>query len=136
MWEKKGKIRRTRTMTKKRSSEIFTLKMALFPEIGPRKNILVPPKFGARSPPMGMLNESKNLPMQSVAAPARCSWQANVKSLVASGRAVNISIHEQRFMSSDVSNSFYCRPINDVKVQNMLNQKLHCSQSYRSNHLL
>src|SRR6218665_938900 len=62
-------------------------------------------------------------------APARCSWQGNVKSLVASGRAVNISIHEQRFMSSDVSNSFYC--INDVKVQNMLNQKLHCSQSYK-----
>src|SRR6218665_2965438 len=26
--------------------------MELFPEIGPRKNFLVPPKFGARSPPM------------------------------------------------------------------------------------
>src|SRR6218665_186581 len=52
MWEKKGKIRRTRSMTKKRSSEIFTLKMDIFPEIGPRKNFLVPPKFGARSPPM------------------------------------------------------------------------------------
>src|SRR6218665_3834747 len=53
MWEKKGKIRRTRSMTKKkRSSEIFTLKMEIFPEIGPRKNVLVPPKFGARSPPM------------------------------------------------------------------------------------
>src|SRR6218665_3832302 len=52
MWEKKGKIRRTRSMTKKRSSEIFTLKMEIFPEIGPRKNFLVPPKFGARSPPM------------------------------------------------------------------------------------
>jgi len=27
--------------------------MGIFPEIGPRKNFLVPPKFGARSPPMG-----------------------------------------------------------------------------------
>src|SRR6218665_299032 len=26
--------------------------MDIFPEIGPRKNCLVPPKFGARSPPM------------------------------------------------------------------------------------
>src|SRR6218665_2063038 len=43
MWEKKGKIRRTRSMTKKRSSEIFTLKMGIFSEIGPRKNFLVPP---------------------------------------------------------------------------------------------
>src|SRR6218665_2491719 len=51
-------------MTKKRSSEIFTLKMEIFPEIGPRKIFLVPPKFGARSPPMvhdhtcGSLRES------------------------------------------------------------------------------
>src|SRR6218665_2022948 len=30
-------------MTKKRSSEIFTLKMDIFPEIGPRKNFVVPP---------------------------------------------------------------------------------------------
>ena len=52
MWEKKGKIRRTNRWLKKRSSEIFTLKMDIFPEIGPRKNFLVPPKFGARSPPM------------------------------------------------------------------------------------
>src|SRR6218665_2503898 len=59
MWEKKGKIQGTRSMTKKRSSEIFTLKMdiftlkmEIFPEIGPRKIFLVPPKFGARSPPM------------------------------------------------------------------------------------
>ena len=43
MWEKKEKIRRTRSMTKKRSSEIFTLKMEIFPEIGPRKIFLVPP---------------------------------------------------------------------------------------------
>src|SRR6218665_1304611 len=43
MWEKKGKIRRTRSMTKKRSSEIFTLKMEIFPEIGPQKNVCVPP---------------------------------------------------------------------------------------------
>ena len=43
MWEKNGKIRRTRSMTKKRSSEIFALKMDIFPEIGPRKNFLVPP---------------------------------------------------------------------------------------------
>jgi len=40
-------------MTKKRSSEIFTLKMDIFPEIGMRKIFLVPSKFGARSPPMG-----------------------------------------------------------------------------------
>src|SRR6218665_1824751 len=26
--------------------------MEIFPEIGPRKTFLVPPKFGARSPPM------------------------------------------------------------------------------------
>src|SRR6218665_37438 len=51
MWEKKGKIRRTRSMTKKRSSEMFTLKIEIFPEIGPRK-IFWSPKFGARSPPM------------------------------------------------------------------------------------
>src|SRR6218665_3888659 len=43
MWEKKEKIRRTKSMTKKRSSEIFTLKMEIFPEIGPRKNFVVPP---------------------------------------------------------------------------------------------
>src|SRR6218665_3840209 len=43
MWEKKGKIRRTRSMTKKRSSEIFTLKMEIFLEIGPRRIFLVPP---------------------------------------------------------------------------------------------
>src|SRR6218665_1394513 len=43
MWEKKEKIRRTRSMTKKKSSEIFTLKMEIFPEIGPRKNFVVPP---------------------------------------------------------------------------------------------
>src|SRR6218665_3186147 len=50
MWEKKGKIQRTRSMTKKRSSEmftlkmdIFTLKMEIFPEIGPRKIFWSPP---------------------------------------------------------------------------------------------
>ena len=32
-------------MTKKRSSEIFTLKMEIFPEIGPRKIFLVPPQI-------------------------------------------------------------------------------------------
>src|SRR6218665_714466 len=42
MWEKKGKIRRTRSMTKKKSSEIFTPKMEIFPEIGPRKFFLIP----------------------------------------------------------------------------------------------
>src|SRR6218665_2659053 len=51
MWEKKGKIR-------KWSSEIFTLKMEIFPE----KNVIQKswaakiflglPKYGARSPPM------------------------------------------------------------------------------------
>src|SRR6218665_1947338 len=43
MWEKKEKIRRTRLMTKNRSSEIFTLKMEIFPEIGLRKIFWVPP---------------------------------------------------------------------------------------------
>src|SRR6218665_91822 len=59
-----------------------------------------------------------------------------VRSLVASGRAVNISIYEQRFMSSDVSNAFYC--IKDFNVQNMLNsnQKLHWCQTYMYKHLL
>src|SRR6218665_1230228 len=48
-------------MTKKKSSEIFTLKMDIFPEIGPRKNFLVPPKFGARSPPMTKPHAPTNL---------------------------------------------------------------------------
>src|SRR6218665_2250489 len=67
----------------------------------------------------------------AVAAPARCSWQGKVRSLVASGRAVNISIYEQRFMNSYVSNAIYC--IKDFNVQNMLNsnQKLHCCQTYK-----
>src|SRR6218665_3859467 len=67
----------------------------------------------------------------TVAAPAHCSWQGKVRSLVASGRAVNTSIYEQRFMSSDVSNAFYC--IKDFKVQIMLNsnQKLPCCQTYK-----
>src|SRR6218665_555691 len=67
----------------------------------------------------------------SVAAPAHCSWQGKVRSLFTSGRAVNISIYEQYFMSSDVSNAFYC--IKDFNVQNMLNsnQKLHCCQTYK-----
>src|SRR6218665_802757 len=56
--------------------------------------------------------------MSTVAAPARCSWQGKVRSSVASGRAVKISVYEQYFMSSDVSNAFYS--IKDVKVQNML----------------
>src|SRR6218665_542293 len=30
--------------------------MEIFPEIGPRKIFLVPPKFGARSPPMRILD--------------------------------------------------------------------------------
>jgi len=51
---------------------------------------------------------NKKIDATAVAAPARCSWQGKVRSLVASGRAVNISIYEQRFMSSDVSNAFYC----------------------------
>src|SRR6218665_582956 len=45
MREKKGKIRRTRLMTKKRSSEIFTLKMEIFPEIGPQKIFWPPPQI-------------------------------------------------------------------------------------------
>src|SRR6218665_2205481 len=45
MWEKKEKTRRTRSMAKKRSSKIFTLKMKIFPEIGPRKNFFGPPQI-------------------------------------------------------------------------------------------
>ena len=44
IWEKKGKIRRTRLMTKKRSSEIFTLKMEIFLKLG-RKKIFCPPQI-------------------------------------------------------------------------------------------
>src|SRR6218665_2658544 len=42
IWEKKGKIRKTWSMTKKRSSEILV-----------REKIFRPPKLGARSPPLG-----------------------------------------------------------------------------------
>src|SRR6218665_2045236 len=56
MWEKKGKIRRNRSMTKKRSSEIFTLKMEIFPEIGPRKFFLVPPQIRRQVSAHGGIN--------------------------------------------------------------------------------
>src|SRR6218665_2262266 len=46
------KCEKRKGKSEERSSEILTLKMDIFPEIGPRKNFLVPPKFGARSPPM------------------------------------------------------------------------------------
>ena len=52
MWEKKGKIRRTKSMTKKSHQKFLPWEWNIFPEIGPRKNFLVPSKFGARSPPM------------------------------------------------------------------------------------
>src|SRR6218665_1769556 len=49
MWEKKGKIQRTRSMTKKKvirnfypKMDIFTLKMDIFPEIGREKICLFP----------------------------------------------------------------------------------------------
>src|SRR6218665_1160030 len=56
IWVKKGKILKTRSMTKR--IEIFTLKMKIFSEktsfrnLGSRKKFSVPPKFGARSPPL------------------------------------------------------------------------------------
>src|SRR6218665_2545579 len=50
--KRKGKSEEPGRRIKKRSSVIFTLKMEIFPKIEPRKNCLVPPKFGARSPPM------------------------------------------------------------------------------------
>src|SRR6218665_2347009 len=59
MWEKKGKIRRTRSMTKKRSSEIFTLKMEICPEIGPRKNFLPPPNSARGLRPCKIVSVSK-----------------------------------------------------------------------------
>src|SRR6218665_3022814 len=58
MCEKKGKIRKTWLMTKKRSSEMFAVKMEIFPEKDGHSEILVreiffrPPKLGARSPPL------------------------------------------------------------------------------------
>ena len=58
--EKRGKIENTRSMTKKRSSEIFTLKMDIFPEKNviqkswAATNFFASPKFGARSPPLGV----------------------------------------------------------------------------------
>src|SRR6218665_3640961 len=48
IWEKKGKIRKIRSMTKKRSSEIFALKREIFPEktsfrnLGPQKKFRPP----------------------------------------------------------------------------------------------
>ena len=54
MWEKKGKIRRTKSMTKKKVIRNFYPENGHFPEIGPWKFFWVPPKFGARSPPMAM----------------------------------------------------------------------------------
>src|SRR6218665_2539154 len=48
IWEKNGKIRKMRSMTKKRSSEIFALKREIFPEktsfrnLGPQKKIPSP----------------------------------------------------------------------------------------------
>ena len=58
IWEKKGKIRKTRSTTKKRSSEIFTLKMEIctqkivIQKSWTARNVFRPPKFGARSPPL------------------------------------------------------------------------------------
>src|SRR6218665_1875785 len=54
--EKRGNIRKTWSMTKKRSSEICAAKMEFFKQnrhLGRRKNFSVPPpKLGARFPPM------------------------------------------------------------------------------------
>src|SRR6218665_2639213 len=44
--------------------------------------------------------------LQSVPAPAQCSWQGIDRSLVASERAIKILLFEQRLLSSDVSNAF------------------------------
>ena len=53
IWEKKGKIRRTRSMTKKKGHQKFLpWKWKFFLKLGREKKFLVPPKFGARSPPM------------------------------------------------------------------------------------
>ena len=63
MCEKKGKIRKTWSMTKKRSSEILAVKMEIFHEKDGHSEILVSeknfrsraPKLGARSPPLAKL---------------------------------------------------------------------------------
>src|SRR6218665_1019072 len=54
--EKRGKILKTWSMTKKRSSEIFAAKMDIFfrkiPHLGRRKIFPSPLKLGARFPPL------------------------------------------------------------------------------------
>jgi len=52
MWEKKGKIRRTRPMTKKKVIRNFYPGNGNFSWNWAAKKFFGPPKFGARSPPM------------------------------------------------------------------------------------
>src|SRR6218665_4229608 len=55
IWKNKGEIQKTWSMTKKRSSEIFAVKMEIFP---PKTSswsaniFFVAPKLSARSPPL------------------------------------------------------------------------------------
>src|SRR6218665_901095 len=78
MWEKKGKIRRTRSMTKKKVIRNFTLKMEIFPEIGPQQKFLVPPKFGARSPPM---TTAQNLAIHQLTMQTTAHFSLNISIL-------------------------------------------------------
>src|SRR6218665_386482 len=68
MWEKKGKIRKTWSMTKKKvirdfcrenANFKFFRKKTSFRNLGRRKILIFSsPKLGAWSPPLGILNES------------------------------------------------------------------------------
>jgi len=59
IWKKKGKIRKTWSMTKKRSSEFLGVKMEIISEKNVNQKswsaekIFRPPKLSARSPPLG-----------------------------------------------------------------------------------
>src|SRR6218665_3696400 len=58
IWEKKLKILKTQSMTKKRSSEMLAVRMEIFVRKNRHSEILVlenlcrPPKLSARSPPL------------------------------------------------------------------------------------
>jgi len=77
MWEKKGKIWEIWSMTKRRSSEIFTEKNDnFFPKklhseiLGPPKQFSVPNKLGARSPQLKTLS----LGMKQIQIQAPQNW--------------------------------------------------------------
>src|SRR6218665_1607575 len=109
-------------MTKKRSSEIFTLKMEIFPEIGPRPNFLVPPKFGARSPPMATLPRNSynkvayatglNLPfLAQTSTSSRRSYMKHLLrvkiTIIFSLIQLNLSLHYDSFVNPASTYTYY-----------------------------